>query len=462
MNSDRAYPPEFVWGAATAAYQIEGAWNEDGKGESIWDRFSHTPGMVLNGDTGDVACDHYHRWAGDVALMKELGLNAYRFSVAWTRILPNGSGEINQAGIDFYSRLVDALLDAEIVPYATLYHWDLPQAVQDRGGWPDRGSVDEFVEYAGVFCRALGDRVHHWITLNEPKVSAFVGYFQGRHAPGIMDLDAAIAASHHLLLAHGRSVGVIREISPGARVGITLDLIPQVPASRSQADQAATDRTDAQINRWFLDPLAGRGYPQDGVEAFGTKMDFVQSGDLDLIAAPIDFLGVNYYKRDIVRSSEVNEEENQSPTVSRGDETTDMDWEVYPQGLFEVLERVHTEYRFNEIYITENGAAYPDERGQNGRIHDPARQSYIERHVEAVGRAIRQGVPVRGYFVWSLLDNFEWGFGFSKRFGIVYVDFDTLERTWKSSAKRYQQIILDNGLGGEARGVELSQSESGE
>ena len=447
MSKTQAFPRDFVWGAATAAYQIEGAWNEDGKGESIWDRFSHTPGTILNGDTGDVACDHYHLWAEDIELMKELGLKAYRFSVSWPRVLPNGSGEINQAGIDFYKRLVDALLEAEITPYATLYHWDLPQAIQDRGGWPDRSSSDAFAEYADAFSRALGDRVRDWITLNEPKVSAFVGHLEGRHAPGIQDLGAAVAASHHLLLSHGQAVGVIRENSAGARVGIALDVIPQVPASDSLADQSLAKQYDAQINRWFLDPLTGRGYPTEGVEAYGIPMAFVRSGDEELIAAPIDFLGLNYYKRDIVRS---DEDSNEPPIVTREDEITDMGWEVYPDGLLNILERIHQDYRFPEIYVTENGAAYPDDPGSDGLVEDTSRQSYIERHLGTLSQAIQRGVPIKGYFVWSLLDNFEWGFGFSKRFGIVYVDFDTSQRTKKASAERYRQIILNNGLNGPA------------
>ena len=286
MIEKRIFPKNFVWGTATASYQIEGAWNEDGKGESIWDRFSHTPGKVRNGDTGDVACDHYHRWREDVALMKELGLKAYRFSIAWPRILPAGRGDVNQAGIDFYSELVDALLEAGIEPWVTLYHWDLPQALQDEGGWPARATAEAFVEYADVVSRALGDRVKNWITFNEPWVSAFVGYRDGRHAPGLTDQDAAVAAAHHLLLAHGQSVPVIRANSPGANVGITLNLTPQEPASPSLADRKLATWTDGYINRFFLDPLVGRGYPQDIVDSFGTDMNFIQPGDMDAIPVP--------------------------------------------------------------------------------------------------------------------------------------------------------------------------------
>lgn len=440
------FPKDFVWGAATASYQIEGAWDQDAKGESIWDRFSHTPGKVENGDTGDVACDHYHRWRDDVALMKKLGLKAYRFSIAWPRILPDGRGDVNQAGIDFYSQLVDALLDAGIMPYATLYHWDLPQALQDEGGWPLRRTVEAFIEFTDVASRALGDRVKHWITVNEPWVSAFIGYYEGRHAPGHTDLGEALAASHHLLLSHGRAVPVLRANCPDANVGIALNLTPQEPASPSIADKKAATWVDGYINRWFLDPLVGRGYPQDMVNSFDHGLEFVQPGDLDSLAVPVDFVGVNYYTRAIVRSSDISDADNEPRTVFRGDEITDMDWEVYPKGLYNILGRLHFDYAFPAIYITENGAAFPDEIGSDGEVDDPARLAYIRRHLDMVNKAIQIGIPVKGYFTWSLLDNFEWGFGYSKRFGIVYVDFHTQQRIPKSSAKWYREMILENEL----------------
>jgi len=445
-DSQLIFPKGFVWGAATASYQIEGAWDQEGKGESIWDRFSHTPGNVENGDTGDVACDHYHRWLEDVALMKELGLDAYRFSISWPRILPEGRGDINQAGIDFYSRLVDALLDAGIVPYATLYHWDLPQALQDEGGWPLRRIVEAFTEFMDVASRALGDRVKHWITLNEPWVSAFIGYREGRHAPGHTDLGEALAASHHLLLSHGLAVPVIRANCPDADVGIALNLTPQEPASLSAADRKESTWVDGYINRWFLDPLVGRGYPQDIVNSFGNEMEFVQTGDLDSIAIPVDFLGVNYYTRGIARSTDIDEADNEPCTVIPSDEITAMDWEVYPLGIYNILGRLHFDYAFPAIYITENGAAFPDEVGPDGRVDDPARLAYIKRHLEMVHKAINIGVPVKGYFAWSLLDNFEWGFGYSKRFGIVYVDYQTQQRTPKFSASWYREVIRRNGI----------------
>lgn len=440
-----SFPENFTWGVATASCQIEGAWDEDGKGESIWDRFSHTPGMVQDGDTGDIACDHYHRWHEDVALMKELGLKAYRFSIAWPRILPTGRGVVNQAGIDFYSHLVDALLEAGIEPYVTLYHWDLPQALQEEGGWPDRMSVDAFVEYADVASRALGDRVKHWITFNEPWVSAFVGYFEGRHAPGIKDLPKALVASHHLLLAHGKSVPVIRKNSPNAQVGITLNLHPSEAASNSAADRAAAYYNDGYINRWFLDPICGRGYPLDMVRHYDVDMGFVQTDDLEQISIPVDFLGANYYTRNVLRSNTLLEEENAPRTIFRNDEITEMGWEVYPEGIYNLLGRLHFDYNFPAIYISENGAAFKDQV-VDGQVDDPQRLSYIKRHLQQVHRAIEMGVPVKGYFVWSLMDNFEWAYGYSKRFGLIYVDYETQQRILKSSGKWYGQVICDNAL----------------
>jgi beta-glucosidase len=447
MSNEKIYsfPENFTWGAATSSYQIEGAWNADGKGESIWDRFSHMPGKVDNGDTGDVACDHYHRWHEDVALMKEIGLKAYRFSIAWPRILPAGRGEVNQAGLDFYIGLVDALLEADIEPWVTLYHWDLPQSLQDCGGWPARMSVDAFVEYADVISRALGDRVKNWITLNEPFVSAMVGYLDGRHAPGIKDQHQALAASHHLLLSHGLVVPVLRQNSPGAKVGITLNMGPQMPASNSQADRTRATWMDGFINRWYLDPLVGRGYPQDMVNSFGDAMDFVQPGDLETVAVPVDFVGVNYYTRRIVRSDVLSEAENEPRTIFPNDEHTEMGWEVYPEGLYLTLGRLHFDYAFPAIYITENGAAFK-EQVVDGRVDDPQRLSYIERHLQQVHRAIAADMPVKGYFVWSLLDNFEWAYGYSKRFGLIYVDFENQQRILKSSAKWYAQVVRENAL----------------
>jgi beta-glucosidase len=446
MSATGSFPSRFLWGASTAAYQIEGAWNEDGKGESIWDRFCHTSGRIANGDTGDVACDHYHRWRQDVDLIKELGLQAYRFSVSWSRVLPDGRGSANPAGLDFYDRLVDALLEASIEPFLTLYHWDLPQALQDQGGWPARLCAEAFVEYADLVSRGLGDRVKYWTTFNEPFVSAFVGHLEGRHAPGSSNLGEALAAAHHMLLAHGWAVPVVRRNVPGAEVGITLNLAGRVPASQSVADRAAAWQRDGVVNRWFLDPISARGYPGDIVAHYGHPMDFVQPRDMEAMAVPLDLLGVNYYCRDIVRSAEVAEADNAPPTTLANPEQTDMGWEVYAEGLYDILGRLHFDYRFPALYVTENGAAYPDQLDADGSVDDPLRIAYLQRHLEAAARAIAAGVPLKGYFVWSLLDNFEWGHGYSKRFGLIYVDYATQRRVLKSSAEWYSRVIAGNGV----------------
>jgi beta-glucosidase len=440
------FPDGFVWGAATAAYQIEGAWAEDGKGESIWDRFSHTSGKIANGDTGDVACDHYHRWPEDVALMRHLGLQAYRFSISWPRLLPQGRGRANPAGIDFYSRLVDGLLEAEIEPFVTLYHWDLPQALQDEGGWPARTTAEAFVEYADLVSRSLGDRVKHWMTLNEPFVSAIVGYYEGRHAPGHSDLDETVAAAHHLLLGHGWAVPAIRRNCGDAQVGIVLNLGRKTPASPSAADRSAAWQEDGILNRWFLDPISARGYPADIVQHYGRSMDFVQPGDLEAMAEPLDFLGVNNYFRDIVRSHEIPESENAPQAVFPGPKRTEMGWEVYPEGLYEILGRLHFGYDFPVIFVTENGAAFPDTIGPDGCVEDPMRVAYLKGYLTAVARALAAGVPLRGYFVWSLLDNFEWAHGYSKRFGLICVDYPTQRRILKASAQWYRRVIAANAV----------------
>lgn len=440
------FPKGFVWGAATAAYQIEGAANEDGRGESIWDRFSHTPGNVLNGDTGDVADDHYHRWPQDVALMQSLGLKAYRFSIAWPRIIPDGIGAVNDAGLDFYDRLVDGLLAAGIEPFVTLYHWDLPQALQDRGGWPNRDSAAWFADYTAVVSRRLGDRVHNWITLNEPWVSAFLGYMMGVHAPGIRDPKAAMQATHHLLLAHGQAVSILRRNGNGAtRVGITLNLTWVDPASDRPEEVEAARRQDGFANRLFLDPVFKGCYPGDFMELCGDLAPQIEEGDLQQISAPLDFLGVNYYTRSVVADDPNMPMLRTRSIQPAGAEYTEMGWEVYPEGLYRLLRRLHEEYAPDAIYITENGAAFPD-TVESGRVHDERRIAYLREHLTSCWRAIQEGVPLRGYFVWSLLDNFEWGYGYSKRFGIVFVDYATQERIPKDSAFFYRDVIAANGL----------------
>lgn len=441
------FPPGFVWGAATAAYQIEGATREDGRGESIWDRFSHTPGKTANGDTGDVACDHYHRWGDDIQLMRTLGLNAYRFSIAWPRIVPDGRGHVNEAGLAFYDRLVDGLLEAGITPWVTLYHWDLPQVLQDAGGWTNRATADAFAEYVDVVTQRLGDRVKHWITLNEPWCSSFLSYHIGEHAPGHKNFNEALQAVHTLLLAHGQAVPIIRRNSPDAQAGITLNLAQVYPATESPDDQAAARRYDGYFNRWFLDPLYGRGYPQDMLALYGDRVPATEAADFDVIAAPTDFLGLNYYNPTFIYDTPDAPVLRTGATRIEG-EYTAMDWLVYPQGLYDLLVRVPREYPTGPLYITENGAAYPDQVSHNGeaRVHDPERTRYYRQHLQAAQRALGDGVPLQGYFAWSLMDNFEWAWGYTRRFGITYVDYDTQQRTLKDSGRWYKQVIAANAV----------------
>jgi beta-glucosidase len=432
-----SFPSDFVWGAATASYQIEGATHEDGRGESVWDRFCATPGKVRGGDTGDVACDFFHRYRDDVKLMKELGLDAFRFSIAWPRVLPQGRGAVNQAGLDFYDRLVDELLANEIEPFATLFHWDSPQALEAEGGWRARETAEAFVEYAEAVAGRLGDRVRHWITHNEPWVYAWIGHAWGLHAPGLTSEADAVAVAHHLLLSHGWAVEAIRRAAPDARVGITLNLAQIYPATDTPEDEAAAYRRDGEDNRWFLDPIFRGSYPADLLERNELVAPHVRDGDLDTASTPIDFLGVNNYSRFIVAAGADGPRTVMNPDAQH----TDMGWEVYPDGLHDVLVRVARDYDPAAIYITENGAAFPDVRVHDGGVHDVERTAYLESYIGAVGRAIAGGAPVKGYFVWSLLDNFEWAFGYSRRFGIVYVDFATLERVPKDSFYWYRDLI---------------------
>jgi beta-glucosidase len=453
MAKKITFPENFVWGAATASYQIEGAWDKHGKGESIWDCFAHTPGKVKNNENGDVANDHYHLWKKDIRLMKQLGLKAYRFSVAWPRILPKGRGRVNQKGIDFYSRLVDGLLGAGIRPFATLYHWDLPQALEDEGGWPIRSTAEAFVEYTDIFSRALGDRVKDWITFNEPACSAWLGYDIGEHAPGLKNLSQGIRASHHLLLAHGWSVPVIRRNSPDSEVGITLNSNWTVAASNSVLDLEAVRQGEGKWVRWFADPIYGRGYPSDVVADFERLgaldygLDFIKVDDLKAISTPLDFLGVNYYNRGLVRVNDPNNEPQRIfPFPKTPENWTEMNWENYPEGLANVISRYYFDYQPLKIYITENGASYSTPPDEKGTVPDEYRTHYLRTHLAAANRAIQAGVPLAGYFVWSLMDNFEWAKGYEQRFGIVWVDFDTQKRIPKDSAKWYKNVIKKNGF----------------
>ncbi len=445
IHSD--FPKEFWWGAATSAYQIEGAWDADGKGESIWDRFCHLPGKVLNGDTGQISCDHYHHWQADIALMKSLNLQAYRFSIAWPRILPAGRGNVNSTGLDFYSRLVDGLLDAGIQPFVTLYHWDLPQALQDEGGWAERSTAEAFAEYTDVVTRHLGDRVKYWMTHNEPWVAAFMGYQMGVHAPGLQDWNAAIRAAHHLLLSHGWAVPIIHANSPGAEAGIVLNYSPGEPASPSGADYQAVRRHDGYQHRWFLDPLFGRHYPADMVAEFQSMgvmpTDMIHSGDMESIAAHSDFLGVNYYTRTILRAS-IPESENLPRTnfYAPKDEWAAGGWgDIYPVGLYNMLCRLHFDYQVPKLYVVENGVSTDGGEPVEKQIRDTCRISYLERHLEQAQRAIQAGIPLAGFFAWSLMDNFEWAMGYSLHFGMVGVDYATGKRIPKDSAFWYRDGI---------------------
>jgi beta-glucosidase len=433
------FPPGFLWGSATAAYQVEGAAKEDGRGESIWDRFSHTPGKVKNGDTGDVACDHYHRFVEDVKLMKDLGIEAYRFSVSWPRILPSGKSQINWLGLDFYDRLVDALLSHGIQPYLTLYHWDLPQALQDYGGWANRDTCGYFADYSAIVSRRLGDRVKNWTTINEPWVVAHLGNKTGEMAPGNKDEKLTLQVSHNLLVAHGMSMQALRADRPDSKVGIVLSLSPSEPLTDDPGAHSLCDfnwRTDGAA---FLDPLFRAHYDPMMEKRYPNSMPDVKPGDLALISQRMDMLGVNYYFRIVL---------NKEGWVEHvpGAKETDMGWEINPPAFRRLLNTMHKDYDLPPIYITENGAAFKDTVSSDGQVHDPERINYIRDHLAEVRKAMEDGVDVRGYFVWSLLDNFEWHHGYSKRFGITYVDYETQKRIVKDSGKWYSNVIKQNGF----------------
>jgi beta-glucosidase len=455
------FPEGFIWGAATASYQIEGAIAEGGRGPSIWDTFAHTPGTIQNGDTGDVADDHYHRYPEDVALLADLGATHYRFSLAWPRLQPLGRGPLNPAGVDYYQRLVDALLEAGVQPWVTLYHWDLPQALEDTGGWPERDTALRFADYAGAVYRRLGDRIAWWTTLNEPWCSAYLGYANGTHAPGRTDPVAAVRAAHHLLLGHGLALQAMRAHGPGAggtSFGITLNLYPVEPASEQDGDLDAARRIDGLFNRQFLDPVLRGRYPEDLRDDLSLVTDaaHVHEGDEQTIAQPLDFLGINYYSRMVVRAgvgprhqpdaTSVWVASNDVEFVSRDLPRTAMGWEIDAQGLHDILSRVQRDYGPLPLYVTENGAAFADEVGSDGTVADPLRVNYLDSHFRAAHRAITDGIDLRGYFVWTLMDNFEWARGYSMRFGLVYVDYPTQRRIPKQSARWFSEVTRRNGL----------------
>lgn len=467
QTSTAVFPEGFLWGAATSAFQVEGASTVDGRGESIWDAFCRVPGAIADGSDGTRATDHYHRLRQDVQLMADLGLTAYRFSIAWPRVRPGG-GAVNQVGLDFYRRLVDELLEHGITPWPTLYHWDLPQELEDQGGWANRDTAHRFAEYVDVVCRALGDRLRTWTTLNEPWCSAFLGYAGGIHAPGRTEPKAAVAAAHHLLLGHGLAVAAIRAAVPDAAVGISLNLFPTEPVNpQDDADVEAARRVDGLQNRIFLDPLLRGEYPADLVadlEPYGLA-EHIAADDLKTIGAPLDLLGVNYYTTHRVsghpdesaakdRAGTEGGHRTASPWVGAehvsfhgyGLPQTAMGWEVNPEGLTRLLLRLHQEYPRLPLYITENGAAYPDVVTEDGTVQDPERVAYLDSHLRAAHAAIQAGVDLRGYFCWSLMDNFEWAEGYAKRFGLVYVDYETMTRIPKMSATWYSQVARGNAL----------------
>jgi len=445
MPSTIEFPAGFLWGAATSAYQIEGSPLADGAGPSIWQRFTHTPGLVANGETGDVACDHYHRYAEDVTLMRELGLKAYRFSTSWSRVLPRGRGEVNREGLAFYDRLVDALLKSGIEPMLTLFHWDLPAALDDLGGWLNPDIAHWFADYASVMFRKLDDRVKMWATLNEPWVVTDGGYLRGTLAPGHRNRFEPPIATHHLLRAHGTAVKAYRAEGKH-RIGLVVNLEPKYPASDAAADRAATARADAYMNRQYLDPVFLKRYPDELREIFGEAWPEWPAEDFALIAQPIDFLGVNYYTRNVTRSDANAWPLRAAPVRQSRATYTETGWEVFAQGLTDMLLQVKERYGNPPLYITENGAAFFDPpTAERGRVEDPLRVDYLRQHIRAIHAALQSGVDLRGYFVWSLLDNMEWSLGYAKRFGIVHVDFANQKRTPKESARFYSQVIASNG-----------------
>ncbi len=441
------FPEDFVWGTATASYQIEGAVDKDGRGKSIWDTFSHKNGNIVNNENGDVSIDHYNNYKEDIALMKELNIKSYRFSVAWPRIFPDGKGEKNNKGIDFYKKLVDQLINAGIKPMATLYHWDLPQKLQDIGGWENNDTVKYFEEYADLVFNELGDKISFWITHNEPWVAAFVGNQLGIHAPGKKDWNIALKVAHNLLLSHGKVVKNYKELNYKGKIGIALNLHTIYPESENEKDKLAAKNLDGYINRWFLDPVLKGEYPQDIFQQYDKLFDlsFIFQNDLKTISTPMDFLGINYYIRNVAGYSETNIL-NYKIIDIKNVEKTEMNWEVYPKGLYDLLLRIKKDYKKIDIYITENGAAFKDKIDTDGKINDVERVNYLKTHINELYKAIESGAPIKGYFLWSFFDNFEWSFGYAKRFGIVYVDYNTLERKIKNSGYWYQNVIKNNGL----------------
>jgi len=440
-----SFPEGFIWGCATSAYQIEGAWNEDGKGESIWDRFCHTPGHILTGETGDVACDHYHRYEEDIALMKELGLKSYRFSIAWPRVFPAGGGRLNQRGLDFYARLIDGLLAADIIPFPTLYHWDLPQALQDRGGWANRDTARYFADYCGTVVERLGDSVKSWAIFNEPWVFTTFGLVSGIHAPGIKDIELGLRAMHVVNLAQGLAVRAVRSTGRPASVGTVISTAWCTPATETKADRDAAERLHAFANLWFLETVQNGRYPSDNIPGFDPDRLGIQPGDMAIVKAPLDFVGINLYSRNVVAHDPTDPNLNVRLVDAQNVERTDFGWEICPEAIYQVITRIWNDYRL-PIYITENGCAYNDGPDAEGNVNDDRRVGFYEDYISEVGRAIRDGADVRGYYAWTLMDNFEWAMGSSQRFGLIWVDFATQKRTIKKSGHWYRELIQANRL----------------
>ncbi|MDQ2087033.1 GH1 family beta-glucosidase [Herbivorax sp. ANBcel31] len=445
--SSVTFPKNFIWGSATSSYQIEGAFNQDGKGKSIWDSFCHTPGMIQNGDTGDIACDHYHRYKEDISLMKKIGLESYRFSISWPRIFPEGKGQVNEKGLDFYKRLTYELLENGIKPAVTLYHWELPQKLQDIGGWQNRDLTDYFADYAGFIFKKLGDLIPFWITHNEPWVTAFLGHMTGEHAPGIKDLKTALDVSHNLLLSHGKTIDIYRQLNLSGKIGMALNFSTKYPASDKKDDILACELSDGVLNKWFLYPLFKGEYPQDVVKFYsdrGINFDF-PSEDMKIIGADMDFLAINYYTSEFVKYDPVNGFAGINDKLNQF-EKTQMDWIVYPKGLYDLLLRLDNDCNKIDLIISENGAAFEDKIDESGQINDVKRMNYIKEHLIQAHKAIEKGVNLKGYYLWSLMDNFEWSFGYTKKFGIIHVNNKNQKRTIKNSGYLYKDIIKNNGF----------------
>lgn len=440
------FPKDFLWGAATAAYQIEGAYDEDGRGLSIWDTFTRVPGNIHNGDNGDIACDSYHRYEEDIALMKELGIQTYRFSISWPRILPNGTGEVNLKGLDYYHRLVDKLLENGIEPFCTLYHWDLPQALQDMGGWKNRATIDAFVRYAEIIFKEFTGKINYWVTFNEPWCVSFKSHYIGDQAPGEKNLQSALDVAHHLLVAHGKTVQLFRQLGTSGQIGYAPNVSWHEPFSDRQVDIDACRRRVGWMVEWFMDPVYKGEYPEFMKEVFAAKGAnvHIQPGDMETISQPIDFLGINYYMGSVSRYKQ-GEGLFDLEEVNEGYDRTDFNWPIYPRGFYKVLVHIKECYGSIPIYITENGACYNDEPAE-GRVRDVKRVDYLRKHLIQLSRAIESGVDVKGYMTWSLMDNFEWAVGYSKRFGLIHVDYNTLARTKKDSFYWYKKVIGNGWL----------------